>query len=120
MRILSAHRRDQHWRARLYLQPSLHRDWQANSAFRLIAIMLGRLRMDIDTCIEKYLLLSSEAFQPKRSKVDILRRAKDVWNAEGAYRAECLTAQIKAVAQSFAGDENAKLLDPEPSTSCKM
>jgi len=76
--------------------------------------------MDIDTCIEKYLQMSSEAFQPKRSKVDILRRAKDVWNAEGAYRAESLISQIKAVAHTFAGDENAKLMDSHADTSCKM
>ena len=34
----------------------------------IIAIMLGRLRMDVQTCIEKYIELSSAAFTPKRPR----------------------------------------------------
>ncbi|CAM1511788.1 Fc.00g093010.m01.CDS01 [Cosmosporella sp. VM-42] len=77
----------------------------------LIAIMLGRFRMGVDECIEKYMDLSSEVFKLKRDKRNLLGRAKDTWKAEGKYRSESLTLQFKAVAKELEGDENAVLLD---------
>lgn len=44
----------------------------------LIAIMLGRLRMDVKTCIETYLKILGEVFQTLRGKRDIFGRVKDV------------------------------------------
>ncbi|KAI0470488.1 hypothetical protein GGR56DRAFT_660588 [Xylariaceae sp. FL0804] len=83
----------------------------------LIAIMLGRLHMGVDECIQKYLEVSSAAFQLKRSKVNIIGRAKDLLKGEGAYRGDQLAAEFKKAALAFDGDENAKLLLPD--SPCK-
>lgn len=82
--------------------------------------MLGRLRMDVDACIDKYLELSAQAFQPKRSRANVFAKAKDLWHADGAYRADCLETQIKTIAQQYANDPDARLLDAHSETSCKM
>lgn len=76
--------------------------------------------MDINTCIKKYLALSSTAFQAKRTQGNVLAKAKELWHADGAYRADGLESQIKSVAQEFANDENAKLLDVDLGQPCKM
>lgn len=85
---------------------------------RLIGIMLGRLRMDIDECIEKYLQLSSAAFQPKRSKMNIVGAVKDKLQARGAYRSETLANEFKKVAKSVEGSEDATLYLPD--TNCRV
>lgn len=84
----------------------------------LIALMLGRLRMDVDTCIEKYLKLASAAFQPKRYKVNILGRLKDLWKTDGAYRSDCLTTEFQKMALEVEGDKQAKLI--HPGTDCRV
>jgi hypothetical protein len=63
--------------------------------FRLIAIMLGRLHMDVDTCITKYCELSSIVFQPKRSKANVIFRLKDLVKVEGKYRSDQLETEVK-------------------------
>jgi hypothetical protein len=84
----------------------------ATYGYSLIAIMLGRLQMGVDECIRKYLDVSSAAFQPKRSKANIIGRAKGLLKGEGAYQGDQLAAEFKKAALSFEGDENAKLLCP--------
>jgi hypothetical protein len=74
--------------------------------------------MDVDTCIDKYVELSSAAFQPKRSKVNIFGKAKDLWKTDGAYRSDCLTTEFKKVAQALERDEQAKLIHPD--TTCRV
>lgn len=86
--------------------------------FRLIAIMLGRFHMTVDECIDKYLQLSSAAFQPKRSKTNILGVAKDKFQAKGAYRSETLAEEFKKVSKVVLGSEDASLLDPD--TTCRV
>lgn len=71
--------------------------------------MLGRLQMDIDTCIDKYLKLSASAFQLKRSKANILGKARDLAHLTGAYRSECLVDEFKRAARELEGNEEAKL-----------
>ena len=85
---------------------------------RLIALMLGRLGMDVDTCIQKYLKLSSAAFRLKRSKVDILGRAQDLVQISGAYRSSCLVDEFKNAARECEGDEETKLVHDD--TSCRV
>ncbi|KAI1860278.1 uncharacterized protein JN550_011656 [Neoarthrinium moseri] len=80
----------------------------------LIAIMLGRLQMSVDECIDKYLSLSAEAFQRKRLKSNIAGRAKSLWKAEGAYQSDALADAFKEAARLFEGDEDALLLSAEP------
>ncbi|KAI0451208.1 hypothetical protein F5B21DRAFT_390545 [Xylaria acuta] len=76
----------------------------------LIALMLGRLQMEVDECIRKYLEVASAAFQPKRSRANIVGRAKGFLKAEGAYRGDQLAAEFKKAALAFEGNEDAKLL----------
>ncbi|CAH0002207.1 unnamed protein product, partial [Clonostachys byssicola] len=77
---------------------------------RIIALMLGRLELDVDQCIEKYIELSSKVFQLKRRKVDLLGRSKDWWSADGKYRSESLESQFRDAAKRVGGDEDALLL----------
>jgi hypothetical protein len=79
----------------------------------LIAIMLGRLQMDVDTCIKKYLELSLAAFQPKRAKARLLSRAKDIWKVDGKYSSESLAIGIRSIVKSYEGDDQAKLMNPD-------
>jgi hypothetical protein len=80
--------------------------------------MLGRLCMDVDACIEKYIELSSAAFEPKRHKSQIFSRTKDLWKALGAYRSDILTDKIKRVVEEHTGDPEAHLMSDD--TSCRV
>jgi hypothetical protein len=80
--------------------------------------MLGRLRMDVDACIEKYIELSSAAFEPKRHKAQIFSRTKDLWKASGAYRSDILTDKIKRVVEEHTGDAEARLMSDD--ASCRV
>jgi hypothetical protein len=84
---------------------------------RLIAIMLGRLQMDVDICINKYRELSKAAFQSKRTKGDFLGRAKDIWKTHGKYSSKRLASEIRTIVESVEGDAHAKLMNS--STPCK-
>ncbi|EWZ28232.1 hypothetical protein FOZG_18073 [Fusarium oxysporum Fo47] len=70
----------------------------------LIAIMLGRLRMDVDTCIEKYGELSSRVFQPKRA----------------GYRSGRLEQEIKNMVEEVEGDAQSRLLQIGPDPECRV
>ncbi|KAH7325583.1 acyl transferase/acyl hydrolase/lysophospholipase [Stachybotrys elegans] len=79
----------------------------------IITIMLGRLRMGVDECIEKYMDLASDVFQPKRSKGNLWGKGRDWLTAGGKYRSEGLATQFKSAAQQAIGDKEALLLDPD-------
>ena len=74
--------------------------------------------MDIDACIEKYLELSSVAFQPRRSKANIIAKKIDLWKTAGAYRSDCLTTEFRNVVRAVEGDEQAKLIHSD--TTCRV
>ena len=74
--------------------------------------MLGRLQMDINTCINTYLNLSSAVFQPKRTKRDFLGRTRDIWNVDGEYSSDRLAAEVRTIVESQEGDAQAKLANP--------
>lgn len=80
--------------------------------------MLGRFHMDVDECIDKYLQLSSAAFQPKRSKMNIFGAVKDKLQAKGAYRSETLANEFKKVSKVVLGSEDALLFNPD--TTCRL
>lgn len=96
----------------------MYRFYYMLTMFSLIAIMLGRFHMTVDECIDKYLQLSSAAFQPKRSKTNILGVAKDKFQAKGSYRSETLAEEFKRVSQAVLGSEDASLLNPD--TTCRV
>ncbi|KAI1120636.1 hypothetical protein F5Y10DRAFT_289506 [Nemania abortiva] len=83
----------------------------------LIAIMLGRLQMDVDECITKYINLSKKVFQPKRKKFELISKMLDLWTVKGSYDSEALEAEFKNEAHNREGDENALL---ESESSCKI
>ncbi|CZR51766.1 uncharacterized protein PAC_01643 [Phialocephala subalpina] len=83
----------------------------------LIAIMLGRLRMDIETCIGKYEELSDAIFQPKRSKLNLFGRGKDAWTLSGAFDSEKLAQEIRNIVQEVGEDPDSKLIEDTP--ECK-
>ena len=80
--------------------------------------MLGRLHMDIDTCISKYEQLSSIVFRPKRMRVNFLGKGKDAVTAAGVYSGDSLAEEIKKIVNSEKGNPEAKLREQEP--SCKV
>lgn len=80
--------------------------------------MLGRLHMDIDTCITRYEQLSSVVFRPKRMRGNYWGKGKDVVTAAGAYSGDLLAEQVKKIVNSEKDDPEAKLREQEP--SCKV
>ena len=60
----------------------------------LIAVMLARLQMDVNSCIEAYLELSKEAFTPRRHRINFFGRAADAWRTKERFKSEKLKAQI--------------------------
>jgi len=90
-------------------------------AHRIIAIMLGRLRMDVQDCIDKYIELSSAAFSPRRSKANLFGKARDKWEVSGKYRSDVLAKEIQNVVQEYveSKDPEAKLYDRH-TAACKV
>lgn len=72
--------------------------------------MLGRLEMDIDGCIEMYLMLAKRAFQRKRWSTNYFGRLKDMITVQGAYSTEELEGVVKEMIQNVTADENTKML----------
>jgi hypothetical protein len=68
---------------------------------RIIAIMLGRLRMSVSECIKAYLEMSENVFgQPQ----NLTHREK--------FNPDALEKAIKVVVKEKTGDNDAVLLDP--------
>ncbi|KAF4471304.1 ankyrin repeat [Fusarium albosuccineum] len=88
-----------------------------SSLFSLIAIMLGRLRMSIPECIEKYQELSAQVFKPKRNH-NFLGKAKDMWGLDGAFDALALEAATRKVIQDAGMNPGERLLEYDP--QCKV
>ncbi|KAI3320294.1 FabD/lysophospholipase-like protein [Xylariaceae sp. AK1471] len=86
----------------------------------IIALMLGRLRMNVQECIDKYIELSSAAFTPKRSKANALFKIKDKWDVTGSYRSDILVREMRQAVQDYLGsrDPEAMLHDLDP--ACKV
>ncbi|PMD65959.1 FabD/lysophospholipase-like protein [Hyaloscypha bicolor E] len=61
------------------------------STARLVAIMLGRLKMSIDDCIDAYLSLSDQVFEKKRHRVTVKG------NIQGRFDSEELARAVKEV-----------------------
>ncbi|KAK3942902.1 hypothetical protein QBC46DRAFT_379056 [Diplogelasinospora grovesii] len=83
----------------------------------LIAIMLGRLRMDVQTCIDSYMELSRQVFNPR---IGMGRFARILQSLTGnaAFDHNALEEAIKGVVRDVLGDENAPFLEKNP--KCKV
>jgi hypothetical protein len=80
---------------------------------RLIAIMLGRLKMSVADCITAYLSLSDCVFCKTRHRVTIKGQV------QGRFDAEELVRAIKEVVKQQGLQENALLKDT-PEAGCKV
>lgn len=83
-------------------------------ACRLLAIMLGRLKMDIDACIAAYIEMSDKIFQKKYHRVN-LKNGK----VQGRFDSVELERAIKEIIKSQGLDEDALLMDL-PDAPCKV
>lgn len=72
----------------------------------LIAIMLGRMRMSVDECIENYKILSRRIFTPVHSKSNIAGRAITKLKAEGKFESEPLEQVVKEICRKKGLDES--------------
>jgi predicted acylesterase/phospholipase RssA len=77
----------------------------------LIAIMLGRLRMSVEECIETYKTLSQRIFKPVNSKANIAGRAITKLKAEGKFESEPLEQVVKEICLKCGLSETALLKD---------
>ncbi|MCJ1388247.1 hypothetical protein MMC18_001092 [Xylographa bjoerkii] len=78
----------------------------------LIAIMLGRLKMDVVSCIEAYTDLSEKIFTKKRHRVTIRG------NVQGRFDTAALEKAVKELVVKQGLNENALFLEPE--ANCKV
>ncbi|GFF30788.1 calcium-independent phospholipase A2-gamma [Aspergillus udagawae] len=83
------------------------------SAGGLIAIMLGRLKMDVDQCIDAYVRLSRQAFT-RKNYIPVTLRG----NFRARFNTKKLEQALKTVVVEQGLDEDALLQDPD--TSCRV
>lgn len=86
----------------------------------IIAIMLGRLRMTLDECLEAYTELARTIFKPKRYKYDVFNRARDLLSAKERFNSSKLEHVVKDIIRERTGNENTSLHEPSESSACKV
>jgi hypothetical protein len=79
----------------------------------LIAIMLGRLQMTVDDCIDAYVSLSDKVFQKRRHRVTIKGNVQERFDPDELERA------IKGIVVRQGLEEDALLKD-SPDAKCKV
>ena len=79
----------------------------------LIAVMLGRLRMTVDDCINAYTSLSDKVFEKKSHRVNIKGKL------QGRFDAAELERAVKKILADRGFDENT-LFKESPDVSCKV
>jgi patatin-like phospholipase/acyl hydrolase len=79
----------------------------------LIAIMLGRLRMPVDECIEAYQDLSRKIFSPVHSKSNVAGRAVAKFKVEGKFESEPLEEYVKLMCRKHNLSESELLKDDD-------
>ncbi|KAF7512509.1 hypothetical protein GJ744_001444 [Endocarpon pusillum] len=78
----------------------------------LMAIMLGRLRMDIDECINAYMELCNRIFTKKKTLLNIKGKI------QGRFDTKVLEEGIKKIVRDKTGSEDTLLRD-DPNAPCK-
>ena len=85
--------------------------WYSHGFFNpysIIALMLGRLRMDVDTAIKSYNNLAEQVFSaPKR------------WPGDGRFKATKLEAVIKSVVGGETDNPEEPLLEVSNASVCR-
>ena len=95
MADVPAYRWNEHWRVKYTFPFCLCRRLQVAS--RIIAVMLGRLRMSIVDCRAAYETLSRQSFTPLHSKVNVVASAIGLWSADAAFDVKELEKSIRQV-----------------------
>jgi len=72
--------------------------------------MLGRLEMNVDTCIDAFIKLSEGVFTPKRHRANLTGRLADAFFFQGVYDVEVLISVVREFVQQSEGDEEAPML----------
>jgi hypothetical protein len=85
------------------------------NASRLIAIMLGRLEMDVDECISAYVTLMRNVFEHQTRKAPINLRGNVKPRFDSAKLQEAITTVIKD-----RGLSETDLLDDKKEHGCKV
>ncbi|KAH8716803.1 acyl transferase/acyl hydrolase/lysophospholipase [Phaeosphaeriaceae sp. PMI808] len=85
----------------------------------LIAVMLGRLRMSVEQCIEAYKSLSKRIFTPVNAKANIAGRAMTRLKAEGKFESEPLEKVVKEMCREY-GLSDIELLKDESADAPKV
>jgi patatin-like phospholipase/acyl hydrolase len=80
----------------------------------LIALMLGRLRMSVDECIDAYIKLSKAIFDERKSFPELRRLG-----GSAQYAASAMEEKMKYIIRLKTGDEDAKMKDPLKEKCCK-
>ena len=87
----------------------------SSSPRRLIAIMLGRLKMTIPECIAVYTKLASQIFS-----ANSVQKAWNFANTGAYYTKDNFEKALRTLIKQKTGDENAAMLDSDTSNRCKV
>jgi len=77
--------------------------------YRIIALMLGRLQLDVDTAIKHYDDLAEEVFRVSNRKL----------LGDGKFKAKKLEEVIKSVVKSVNGDSESPLIEGDQPGFCR-
>jgi hypothetical protein len=78
------------------------------NSYSIIALMLGRLRMDVETAIGSYINLAQQVFSDQKR-----------WPGDGRFKATNLEKVIKSVVQSVTSNPEEPLLEISDASLCR-
>lgn len=81
--------------------------------------MLGRLKMDIASCIKAYLGISASVFEPKRNRMNMFGRLKDRVKTKEKFDSKRLEGVIKDSVRLALKDEDT-LFEESSEPSCRV
>ena len=82
----------------------------------LIAIMLGRLKMSVQNCIDEYNRVMGKVFVPRS---DVMKKVDAVTGGQ-SYDSDVLEEVIRDLVGRKLGDKDALLLDESSENKCKV
>ena len=77
-------------------------------SYSIIALMLGRLRMDVETAIDSYNNLAQQVFSDRKW-----------WPGDGRFKATNLEEAIKSVVRDVTGNPEEPLLEVGNASLCR-
>jgi len=77
-------------------------------SFRIIALMLGRLRMDVETAIDSYNSLGQQVFSEQKR-----------WLGDGRFKATNLEEAIKSLVRDITSNPEEPLLEVGNTSICR-